>query len=84
MKLEAWVVAICLIVLVVVINLSLIVAYRSRSTHNQFESLSRAFRRARNPWKEEDDQIMELSRRVADLKASQTPSEDKNRPPENE
>ncbi|NPV75611.1 MAG: hypothetical protein HPY59_04470 [Anaerolineae bacterium] len=83
MKLETWVVAICLILLIVVINLGLLVTLRRRSIHNQFEPLSRAIRRARRPWQEEDEQIKELSRRVAALQSHPAPISEQEEPPSN-
>lgn len=84
MKIEGWIVAACLITLVVLINLGLIKAYISRKPKNQARSISRAFHRIRNPWKDEDDQIRELSQRVANLKYTQGSAENKKEPPESD
>lgn len=83
MKPETWVVAICLILLIVIINLGLLITLRRRSIYNQFEPLSRAIRRARRPWQEEDEQIKELSRRVAELQSHPAPTGDQEKPPPN-
>lgn len=81
MRTEGWIVAICLITLVVLINLGLLKAYFNRKPNNQIRSISRAFHQIRNPWKDEDDQFKELSQRVANLKNPQEPDEiEKNHP----
>jgi hypothetical protein len=60
---------VCLTLLIVVgINAALYVALRRGKETGQIELLRRAARRARQPWKYEDDALQELSRRVADLK----------------
>lgn len=78
---EAWIVATCLILLIIGVNLGLLAALRHRNVHNQFESLSRAIRRARQPWQEEDEQLKELSRRVADLQTHPASTGEQNPPP---
>lgn len=68
MSQEAWLAAICLTLLIVGINVGLLILLRGHSTKNQYSILSRAARKVRRPWQEEDDRLEELSRRVADLK----------------
>jgi hypothetical protein len=60
---------ICLtLVIVVGVNAALYAALRRGNEASQFELFRRAARRARQPWKDEDDALQELSRRVAELR----------------
>lgn len=60
---------ICLTLIIVIgVNAAIYASLRNRSTVGQIEMLRRAVRRARNPWEHEDNDLLELSRRVAALK----------------
>jgi hypothetical protein len=60
---------ICLTVLIVVgVNATLLVALRRGNDVGQIELFKRAASRARRPWIHEDEALVELSKRVADLK----------------
>ncbi len=70
-------VGICLIVpLVVIVNLALISAFRKRSNQSQGGMPQRAMMELRRPWKQEDDRLEELSRRVADLRHTEQRARD--------
>ncbi len=77
---KTWIAAIGLGVIVVLVNIILIGAYRSRSARHEFEALSRVFQRVKNPWKDEEDQLKELSRRVADLVPPESELEERDHP----
>lgn len=62
--------ALCLIILVVVINFSLFYSLRSKNTHEQINLIRKASQSARNPWKAEDDSLDELSEKITRLKSS--------------
>ncbi|MCC6148268.1 MAG: hypothetical protein IT308_11965 [Anaerolineaceae bacterium] len=79
---EIWIVAICLIALVILVNLGLFAALRSHGISNQYEPLVRALKRARSPWQEEEKQINELAKRVADLHSTAPPEELKKESPD--
>ena len=65
------VMVVCLtLVLVVGVNAALYVLFRRGNEAGQIELFRRAARRAREPWKEEDEALQELSRRVAGLKGT--------------
>lgn len=55
------------LVIVIGVNAAIYVSLRSRKTVGQIELLRRAANRARNPWEDEDNDLRELSRRVAAL-----------------
>lgn len=60
---------VCLtIILVVGINAMLYAALRRGEEASLVELTRRAFKNARNPWKEEDDALQELARLVGKLK----------------
>jgi hypothetical protein len=60
---------ICLTVLIVVgVNATLLVALRRGNDVGQIELFKRAAGRARQPWIHEDEALVELSKRVADLR----------------
>ena len=61
------VVAVTLIA-VVVLNAVIYLALRRGKTIQQIELLRRAVKRARHPWETEDENLKELSQRVAQLK----------------
>jgi predicted PurR-regulated permease PerM len=68
---RAAVVIILTLFFVILFNISLYLAFRgNRSSDNLIEMLQRASKRARDPWKEEDESLAELSRRVEELKES--------------
>jgi hypothetical protein len=54
--------------LVIGINAALYVSLRGGGTQTQIDLFRRAAQRARQPWKEEDEALHELSKRVAALK----------------
>lgn len=83
MKPETWIIAVGLVLLIVGINLSLYLTLRRRNIQNQFEPLARAIRRLRQPWLDEDEQIKELSRQVAELKSRSVPAGEQEKPPSN-
>jgi uncharacterized protein HemX len=59
---------ICLTLFIVVgVNAALYVALRRGNEAGQIELFRRAAQRAREPWKQEDEALRELSRRVAGL-----------------
>jgi hypothetical protein len=64
---------ICLtLVIVVGVNAALYVSLRRGNEAGQIELFRRAAQRAREPWKEEDEALQELSRRVAGLNRAAT------------
>lgn len=56
------------LVIVIGVNVLIYLSLRNRSSIGQIEMLRRAARRARNPWEDEDNDLRELSRRVAEFK----------------
>lgn len=64
------------IVLVVGVNGLLLVALRSGRDSKQIQMLQKAARVARDPWQNENKDLAELSRLVADLKTPGENSED--------
>ena len=64
-----WIVLGALVAFVVILNYSLFDAWRKRKNSSSGSSqLQKMGERFMNPWKEEDDDLRELSRRVKDLK----------------
>jgi hypothetical protein len=65
---------------VILLNVAIYVSVtrgKSNSTVGQIELLRRAARTARSPWEKENQDLQELSRRVADLKQEpKTPGEE--------
>jgi hypothetical protein len=60
---------ICLLLpLILVVNLALLSAFRSRNRQNAERMVIQARNRLDDPWKDEDDRLSELSRAVSDLK----------------
>ena len=60
----------CLVgVIVVGINAALYIGLANKSTINQIDLIRKAGKRASNPWKPEDADLMELKRRVEALKS---------------
>jgi hypothetical protein len=54
---------------VILFNVGLYLAFRNEgSSGNLVEMLQRASKRAKDPWKDEDEALAELSRRVKELK----------------
>ena len=83
MDLSKGVLVICLILLIVVgINAALYVTLRRGNEAGQIELFRRAAQRAREPWKEEDDALQELSRRVAGLKRAEPEADEPDNPAE--
>ncbi|MEN6409881.1 MAG: hypothetical protein ABFD44_09245 [Anaerolineaceae bacterium] len=73
-------IGLCLIVgVVILVNLSLVAAIRGKNPHantmRHAEILHKAGTSIKDPWKEEDQNLAELSRRVASLR-DQMPSEE--------
>jgi hypothetical protein len=73
-------IGLCLIVgVVIMVNLALVAAIRGKNPHahtmHQVEILRKAGSSIKDPWKEEDQNLAELSRRVASLR-DQTPPEE--------
>lgn len=67
----------CLTLVVVIgINAALYVSLRGGSTAGQIELFRRAAQRARQPWKDEEDALEELSKRVAILKSKKKENEE--------
>jgi hypothetical protein len=65
------VLVVCLTLFIVIgVNAALYVSLRRGNEAGQIELFRRAAQRAREPWKEEDEALQELSRRVAGLKAA--------------
>lgn len=74
-----------LITLVIMINVWLFSALRhQKGASRPWELFKNASTRARHPWQEEDDQLKELSERVADLKKDDTKDLRNHQPPEDE
>ncbi len=77
METENVLLVICLtIFLVVGLNAAIFVSLRGGGTQNQIELFRRAAQRARQPWKDEDEALEELSKRVAALKEKQKDNEE--------
>jgi hypothetical protein len=62
-----------IIVIVIIINVSLFYAFRSKSTRDQIELLKKASSSARHPWKKEEEDMKELAARVNKLQSSKKP-----------
>jgi hypothetical protein len=62
--------------LVVGLNAAIYAALRGGGTQTQIELFRRAAQRARQPWKDEDEALQELSKRVAVLKEKRTHDEE--------
>jgi hypothetical protein len=75
-SLPSWIAPAVIILMVVVINIGLFVALRSKSTRDQIDLLRKAGQAASNPWKKEEDSIDELAEKVSRLKKA-----DKTTPP---
>lgn len=67
---NAIIAGLCLIALVVVINIGLFYALRSKNTHEQIELIRKASQSARDPWKTENDSIDELAEKISQLQES--------------
>ncbi len=60
---------ICLTIFVVIgINAAIYALFSRGNQTGDIELFQRSFKRLRNPWQEEDNNMQELSRLVADLK----------------
>ncbi len=59
--------------IVIGVNALIYLSLRKRSSIGQIEMMRRAARRARNPWEDEENDLRELSRRVAELKKQPYP-----------
>jgi len=69
MDLEKAGLVICLTIFIVVgVNAAIYASVKRGGTVGQIELLRRAASRARHPWKNEDEDLKELSARVAKLK----------------
>ncbi len=68
------------IFLVVGINAAIYVMVSRKDTIGQIELMQRAARRARNPWENEDTNLAELSRRVAELKRQAPTGQEEQKP----
>lgn len=77
MDLDRAFLVICLtIAAVVVFNVMIYLSVRRGDEVTTIDMMRKAARRARNPWKDEDDALQELSDLVSNLKSnSQEPSE---------
>ncbi|MDD5371088.1 MAG: hypothetical protein PHQ40_18560 [Anaerolineaceae bacterium] len=65
------IIGICaLIPLVLIVNLALLSALRKRHRPDTQRMIIRARNSLQQPWREEDDQLLELAKRVEDLKKS--------------
>lgn len=75
-----WIVLTAIVLMVILINLSLWSAWKNRGQkkNNPFDILIRASKGMNEPWKNQDAQIQELSRRINELKNSQTDSTTEN------
>jgi len=70
---------ICLTIFIVVgINAAIYASLRRGTTIGQIELLRRAAERVSQPWKDEDDALRELSRRVGELKSNKESHHDTN------
>lgn len=65
---RAALVIILTLLIVIGVNALIYLSLRKRSSIGQIEMMRRAAKRARNPWEDEDNNLRELSRRVAELK----------------
>lgn len=81
LNLQSWVAPAIIILVVVVINVGLIYALRSKNTGEQLDLLRKAGQSARNPWQKEDARLKELSEKVAHLQKSENHSDS---PPQKE
>lgn len=60
---------ICLTVFLVIgFNAAIFLSLRGRNTQGQIDMFRQAAHRVRDPWKDEDEALEELSKRVASLK----------------
>lgn len=74
-NLQSWLAPVILILMVVVINVGLIFALRSKNTREQIDLLRKAGQSARNPWQKEDAKLKELSEKVSQLQKSEKRSD---------
>ncbi len=63
------------LIIVIGVNALIYLSLRKRSSIGQIEMMRRAARRARNPWEDEENDLRELSRRVAELKKLSIPDD---------
>ena len=70
-------IVVCLtIVGVIAFNVMIYLSLRRGNEVNTVDMFRNAAKRARNPWRDEDDALKELSNLVADLKKEDMPRED--------
>ena len=79
---RAALVIILTLLIVGLFNLSLYLAFRrDQASGGMVEMFRRASQRAKDPWKDEDNDLDELSRRVKALRQADAESGDKSEPP---
>lgn len=69
MNTEKAIIVVCLTLLIVIgFNAAIFLSFRRRGTRGQIDMFREAAQRVKDPWKDEDEALEELSKRVASLK----------------
>jgi len=65
---RAFVIVAIALVVVILFNVGIYFGYGRKNSRNEYNDMIKTMKQMRNPWKEEDDNLQELSQRVAALK----------------
>lgn len=65
---QAALVIVLTLILVIAFNVAIYFSLRGERTTKQIELMRKVAQRVRRPWKDEDEQLKELSQKVRDLK----------------
>lgn len=69
MNTEKAIIVVCLTLFIVIgFNVAIFLSFRGRGTRGQIDMFREAAQRVKDPWKDEDEALEELSKRVASLK----------------
>ncbi|MEJ2265096.1 MAG: hypothetical protein P8X95_16750 [Anaerolineales bacterium] len=69
MNTEKAIIVVCLTLFIVIgFNAAIFLSFRRRGTRGQIDMFREAAQRVKDPWKDEDEALEELSKRVASLK----------------
>ena len=75
--------ALCLLILLIIAtNMSLWLAWKQRHKMRRFDWLGKISQSIRDPWKKENQQLVELSKRVSRLKQESSDSDKEEENPE--
>ena len=70
---SGWIVIICLIALIILINLGLWTAWKRKGSGKSDDMVTKSRQVLRNPWRDEDAQLAELARRTEKFKELKNP-----------